>query len=189
MNRRPLIAVIGDASVKEDPEKYNLAEQLGYALVSNGYRVACGGLGGIMKAVCQGARRSKEYKEGDTIGILPGHNPDEANEYVDIVIATGLDHARNIIIANSDAVIAIGGGSGTLSEISIAWALDRLILAYEVDGWSGKIAGQRIDHRIRYQDIPDDKVYGIKSEKEVIVLLETILPKYNRRHTRIVRRC
>ncbi|MCG2735499.1 MAG: TIGR00725 family protein [Candidatus Methanoperedenaceae archaeon] len=187
MKRRSMIAVIGDANIEEESEKFKLAERLGYALVSKGYRVLCGGLGGIMKAVSHGARKSPEYKDGDIIGILPGYDPEEANESVDIIIATGLDHARNIIIANNDAIIAIGGGSGTLSELAIAWALNRLIIAYKVDGWSGKIADQRIDSRIRYPNIPEDRVYGVSSEEEVLELLK-MLPKYNKRHKEIRRR-
>lgn len=187
MNRRPMVAVIGDARLQEDSKKYEAAEKLGFTLISEGYRVVSGGLGGVMEAVSAGARTSPKYKEGDIIGILPGYDPEEANQFVDIAIATGLGHARNVIIANSDAVIAIGGGTGTISELALAWALNRLIIAYRVDGWSGKIADQRIDSRIRYPDIPQDRVYGVSSEEEVLGLLKK-LPEYNKRHKEIRRR-
>jgi len=182
--RRPLVAVIGDARLDEHSEKYRLAEWLGYALITERYRLVTGGLGGVMEAVSRGARRSPEHRDGDVLAILPGNDPCEANQYADICIATGLDVARNVIISNSDAVIAIGGGSGTLSEIAMAWAHGRLVLGYRVEGWSGTIADQRIDSRIRYPDIPDDRVYGVSSEEEAIEYLK-LIPAYSKRHSAI----
>ena len=101
----------------------------------------------------------------------------------DIIIATGLDVYRNVIVANSDAVIAIGGGAGTLTEVCNAWALKRLILAFEgVDGWSDKIAGQRVDHRVRYPDIEEDRIFGVKTADEAIAVLEKYLNLYTASH-------
>jgi len=190
MMRRRTVSVIGDASLPESDGRYALARELGRELVSGGYRVVTGGLGGCMEAVCRGARESPEYREGDTIGILPGYDPDEANEFVDVSLATGIFHSRNAIVANSDSVMAIGGGSGTLSEMAMAWIMQRLLIAFRVEGWSGRLADQRIDDRIRYPDIPDDRVYGVDTVEEAIGYLER-LPKYNRngfeplRHGRI----
>ncbi len=178
--RRWNIAVIGDANTSLNDERYELAIKLGKALIDNNYRIISGGLGGIMKAVSSGARESEKYNEGDIIGILPGFNPEEANSNVDIAIATGLNYGRNAIIANSDAIIAIGGGAGTLSEIAYAWEMKRLIIAYRVTGWSGKLADTIIDQRARYPDIPDDKVFGVSSENEVIQLLKQ-LDRYTKR--------
>jgi len=141
--RRRMVSVIGDAGLSESDMRYGLAKDLGKELVSNGYRLITGGLGGCMKAVCKGAKESPKYMEGDIVGVLPGYDPSEANEFVDVPIATGIFHARNAIVANSDAVIAIGGGSGTLSEMAMAWIMQRLLIAFKVEGWSGKLADQR----------------------------------------------
>lgn len=187
MSERKSIAVIGDANLQENSEKYILAEKLGRSLIDHGFRVITGGLGGIMEAASKGARSSSKYQHGDIIGVLPGNDPCEANPYVDICIPTGLDLARNIIISNAEAVVAIGGGAGTLCEMANAWVLGRLIIAYRVDGWSGKLADQKIDSRERYPSNPDDRVYGVISEDEVIEFLK-LLPVYNHRHGKIKQR-
>jgi uncharacterized protein (TIGR00725 family) len=187
MKEQKIIAVIGDSNLQENSEKYILAEKLGRILIDHGFRLITGGLGGVMEAASKGARRSSHYKHGDIIGILPGNDPSEANPYVDICIPTGLDLARNVIVANADAVIAIGGGAGTLAEIANAWALGRLIIAYRVEGWSGKLADQKIDSRERYLSVPEDRVYGVSSDQEVINCLE-ILSLYNKRHNQVKRR-
>jgi uncharacterized protein (TIGR00725 family) len=95
-----------------------------------------------------------------------------------VPICTGFHFARNQIIACSDAVVAVGGGAGTLSEIAMAWQLGRLIIACRVDGWSGKIADNPLDSRKRYRDLPDDRIYGADDEREVIELLRRYLGLY-----------
>jgi len=187
MTERYLIAMIGDANLREDSEKYILAENLGRSLIDHGYRLITGGLGGVMEAASKGARNSSKYRHGDIVGILPGNDPSEANPYVDISIPTGLDLARNVIISNADAVIAIGGGAGTLSEIANSWVLGRLIIAYRVEGWSGKLADQKIDSRDRYPDISEDRVYGVNSEQEALEYLAKI-DVYTKRHKKVKRR-
>ncbi len=112
---RDLISVIGAG--KCDEKTYALAEQVGRELAQRGATVVCGGLGGVMEAVCKGAQSAR----GRTIGILPGTNYREANPFVDLPIVTGLGEARNSIVVRSGrAVIAIGGEYGTLSEIAFA---------------------------------------------------------------------
>ncbi len=180
--RRPLIAVIGDARVNRGSSKEKLAIQIGRSLVDSGYRVLTGGLGGVMEASCRGARSSSEYRQGDTIAILPGHDPDEANAFVDVVMASGLDHARNTVVAHADAVVAIGGGAGTLSEICFAWIFKRLIVGLRVEGWSGKLADQRVDDRVRYPDIPDDRVFGADDAKQVVELIRGNLGRFGGTH-------
>lgn len=186
MVRKSMIAILGDASLPQNSPKLKLAEELGTALITHGYRIMCGGLGGVMEAVARGARRSQEYNDGDIIGILPGFQADEANENIDIPIATGLQYGRNVIIANADAVIAIGGGAGTLSEIALAWSMNRLVIAYKVKGWSGELADRKLDTRERYPEIPDDRIYGVTSADEAIDKL-TLIQLYQKR-TKGIRR-
>ncbi len=114
--------------------EYNVAAEVGRLLAERGVTVVCGGLYGVMEAVCMGAKEAG----GTTIGILRTYNPANANPYVDHVIPSGLGDARNVLVATAgEAAIAIGGHLGTLSEIAIAlkhglpvvgirtWGLDR----------------------------------------------------------------
>ena len=115
-NGRPLIiAVIGGG---EPPRRaMELAEEVGRELALAGAVVACGGLGGVMEAVCRGAKSAG----GTTIGILPGEDPAEASEYIDYPIMTGMGYARNVVLVKTGrAVIAVDGAYGTLSEIGHA---------------------------------------------------------------------
>ena len=182
---KPIISVIGDTHMEPGGTKWNIAKELGEKLTTAGYRIMTGGLGDLPKAIAKGARKSPSYTDGTLIAILPGFDPAIAQDYADIVIATGLDQARNLIIANGDAIIAIGGGSGTLSEIAYAWSLKRLIIAFDSLGWSALLANQRIDERIRYPEIPEDKVHKAKDCSEAISKLEEYLPKYRKRHNHI----
>ena len=109
------ISVIGSSDCS--PEVARLAEEVGRELAKRGAAVVCGGLGGVMEAVCKGARQMG----GQTIGILPREDLNEANPWVEIPIVTGMGYARNAIVVKSGlAVIAIDGGFGTLSEIGHA---------------------------------------------------------------------
>jgi uncharacterized protein (TIGR00725 family) len=186
--RRRLVAVIGDANLAPGSPKDLLAHEVGRLLVDAGFRVLTGGLGGVMEAACRGARSSSRYQSGDTVAVLPGHDPGEANPFVDIVIPSGLDHMRNSIVAHADAVVAIGGGAGTMSEICLAWIYKRLIVALRVDGWSGKIADQRVDERVRYPGEKDDAVFGADTASEVIGLISKRLERYSSQHHGVRRR-
>lgn len=165
-------------------ENYRLAELLGKTLIDHNYRIVSGGVSGIMEAVSKGAKTSGNYKEGDIIGIIPGYDPNDGNDYLDIAIATGLDTYRNVIVANSDAVVAIGGGSGTLVEMATAWILRRMVLAYRVEGWSGKLADIKIDNKERVL-FEGDKVFGVSNENEVIELLDKHLEHYPRTYNKL----
>lgn len=112
---KKIIAVIGGCTCTQ--EIYDIAVEVGKYIAKSGNILICGGLGGVMEAACKGAKS----ENGLTIGVLPGINKDSANFYVDIPIVTGMSIARNvIIIRSSDAVIAINGEYGTLSELAIA---------------------------------------------------------------------
>jgi uncharacterized protein (TIGR00725 family) len=112
------VSVIGDGVCSA--ETASLAEEVGQHLGESGAVVVCGGLGGVMEAACRGAKAAG----GLTVGILPGRNRHDANPYVDIPIVTGLGDARNVVVVSSgQAVIAVSGGFGTLSEIGHALKL------------------------------------------------------------------
>ena len=124
-----IIAVIGDSSCS--PEEVKLAESVGEILAKQGATIVCGGLGGVMEAACRGAKS----KGGLTIGILPGQDPSTANPWVDIPVVTGIGEARNVaVVKSAQAVIAIGGRYGTLSEI--AHALKSNIPVIGLNTWS-----------------------------------------------------
>lgn len=115
VDNNKLIAVIGGSQPSSKEAK--LAEAVGRELAKQGAILICGGLGGTMEAACKGA----SAEGGVTVGILPGNNRQEANPYVQIPIVTGMGYARNIaVVKSAQAVIAIGGNYGTLSEISHA---------------------------------------------------------------------
>lgn len=187
MTRRPIIAIIGDARVAPSSPEDTFAVGLGRALVDQGWRIQTGGLGGVMEGACRGARSSPRWTDGTILGLLPAFDPDDANPWVDIAIPTGLDHARNLLVAQADAVVAIGGGAGTLSEMAFAWMFYRLVLAWRGSRWSGRLADTRLDERVRYPHVPEDRVYGVDQPEEAVALLERYLPVYTRRHTRLVR--
>lgn len=170
---RPLIAVIGQASLPVGDVRETLAFELGVALVGARYRIVCGGGSGVMAAVSRGAKAAPNASDMDVLGVLPGAEPATANPHVDVALPTSLGHYRNGIVVHGQAVVAIGGGAGTLSELALAWAFDRPVIAYRTEGWSGKLADQRIDDRIRFADRPDDRVYGVDSADEVLALLAT----------------
>ncbi|WP_049915118.1 TIGR00725 family protein [Haloferax mucosum] len=116
------VSVIGGGVVSEPVE--SLAETVGRELAQRGHTVVCGGLGGVMEAACRGAKDAG----GTTFGILPGEDRADANEFIDHAIVTGLGHARNaLVVLNGDAVVAIDGAGGTLSEIGFGRVFDRPI--------------------------------------------------------------
>lgn len=182
-NRRRIVAVIGNREVEKGTVRYQMAFDIGKALIDNGYRVQTGGLGGIMEAVMEGAKSSKNYKEGDTIALVPSFDTETANQYADIVIPTGLDVMRNALVANAYAVIGVGGGAGTLCEYAFAWSFNRLIIAFKnTGGWSEKLADTRLASGVRYKDIPEDKVFGVDNADDAIQILNKYIEKYTSRH-------
>jgi TIGR00725 family protein len=126
------VSVIGGSAVP--PDTAAVTAELGRTLADRGHTVVCGGLGGVMEAVCRGARAAG----GETIGILPTDRRADANPHVSVPIATGLGHARNaLVVLNGDAAIAVDGSGGTLSEIGLALAHGRPVAGldtHDVDG-------------------------------------------------------
>lgn len=128
----PYIGVIGPGRATK--EQADDAEAVGNGLAASGAVLVCGGLGGVMEAACRGAKQAG----GATVGILPGTERSGANPWVDVALPTGLGEARNaLVVRASDALIAVGGEFGTLSEIALAlkagkpvvglstWGIDR----------------------------------------------------------------
>ncbi len=160
-----VISVIGASEIDKETEKKTF--EIGKLLAQNRYIVACGGLSGVMKAVCKGVKS----ENGLTIGIIPFVEKSAANKYVDIIIPCPFSQARNIIVVLSgDACVAISGKAGTLSEICFAWIYQKPIVALSsVRGWSSKIANQKLDDRRL------DKIYGVETPQEVISKLKELL--------------
>ena len=123
MSRTPYVGVVGPGEASE--AELASAEEVGAGLASLGAVVVTGGLGGVMEAACRGARS----RRGRTLGILPGEDREAANGWVEIAVATGLGELRNgLIVRACDALVAVGGGHGTLSEVALALKLGRSVV-------------------------------------------------------------
>ncbi len=144
------IGVIGGGEISS--QVAGIAEEVGREIARRGAVLVCGGLGGVMEAACKGA----SDEGGLTIGILPGDNRLAANPYVKIPIVTGLGHARNVaVVKSSQAIIAIDGSYGTLSEIG--HALQNGIPVIGLNTWSLSIDG-KVDDSIIPADSPKEAV-------------------------------
>jgi len=135
MSGRRQVAVIGSAKCEPDSEPARLGEEVGRRLAEAGVTLVCGGLTGVMEAACRGAVEV----DGMAIGIVPGNSVEEASPFCTHVVATGIGHARNLaVVSSGDAVIAIGGEWGTLSEIGLARAIGRPVIALRSWTLSGR---------------------------------------------------
>lgn len=140
-----IIAVIGNREA--EPAQLKLAEEVGREIARAGAILICGGLTGVMSAACKGA----QSEGGLTIGVLPGSSAKDANPYVQIPIVTNIGYARNVIVVKSaQAVIAVGGGYGTLTEIG--YALDAKIPVIGIKTWSLSRNGEKEKSIIRARD-------------------------------------
>jgi uncharacterized protein (TIGR00725 family) len=140
----PHIAVIGAGSAT--PEQADAAEAVGRRLAEAGAVLVCGGLGGVMEAACRGAKAAG----GTTVGILPGDDRRQANAHVDVALATGLGEGRNALIVRAvDALVAVGGEYGTLSEIALALKTGKPVVG--VGSWDieGVVRAQTPDEAVR----------------------------------------
>ncbi len=126
--QRLRIGIIGGS--RAQPHHLELAYQVGYLVGQRGGVIICGGLGGVMEAAARGAKDAG----GFTVGLLPGSDYHEANQYIDLAIATGIGYARNALVAlNSDVLIAVGGEYGTLSEIAFGRIYNKKVIT--LDSW------------------------------------------------------
>jgi uncharacterized protein (TIGR00725 family) len=131
------IAVIGSGSCAQDSELAVLAADVGRGLAEAGAVLVCGGMGGVMEAASRGAAEAG----GTVIGIVPGDSPRDANPHCTHVVATGVGHARNLaVVASGEAVIAVGGEWGTLSEIGFARRLGRPVVTLR--SWKAQGEGE-----------------------------------------------
>lgn len=147
MKQKINIAVIGgrECGAKE----YKVAQKLGACIAESGWNLICGGGAGIMRAACQGAKN----KNGLTVGIMPDYDAHQANEYLDLCLPTGIGLARNILIVRAaQAIVAIDGKHGTLSEIAFALNESRVVIG--INSW----------------DIPGVK--KVASAEEAIILIK-----------------
>ena len=138
------IGVIGAGEC--DAELGRLAEDIGSQIASAGAVLVCGGTGGVMEAACRGAKAAG----GTTIGILPGSDRAEANPYVDVAIATGVNEARNLaIVRTADALVAVGGSYGTLSEIGFALKAGKKVVGLRTWDISGIVPAATAEDAVR----------------------------------------
>ena len=145
MMNSKLVAVIGGGQCSKEEDR--VAEEVGRELARRGAILVCGGLGGVMEAACRGT----SAEGGITVGILPGESRQAANPHVQIPIVTGIGYARNVaVVKSAQAVIAIGGSYGTLSEI--AHALQSGIPVIGLNTWSLSKNGQQDDSIITAQN-------------------------------------
>lgn len=166
-HRRPQVAIIG--SSEADEAMFALAEQAGAVVGKLGAALVTGGRGGVMAAASRGCNMAG----GIVIAVTPGTGMDECNEHAHYVIPTGLGWARNVITGIAgDVVVAVGGASGTLSEIAFAWMYSRPILALSgAGGWARDVAGRTLDHR------RDDTVIDCRTIDEFEMHLRAELAK------------
>jgi len=161
LSMKKLISICGSDSGDEDLTKHTLevAEKVGRLVAKKGGVLVCGGLGGIMKAACKGAKE----ENGFTVGILP-FEKEEANEYIDIAIPTDIGNVRNFLVSRTgDVTIAIGGRWGTLNEIAFRMISEKpLILIKGTGGCVDEIAKGNI-----MQGVESD-YYVVSSAEEAV---------------------
>ncbi|MBD3388128.1 MAG: TIGR00725 family protein [Candidatus Altiarchaeales archaeon] len=127
MNKITVIGLDG----KLPPEVDRMAERIGEDIANSGCVLICGGKKGVMEAACRGAKKAG----GITVGILPSFDGSEANDYVDVVIPSGMGYARNtLVVSSGDAIVSLNGSTGTLSEIAMALNYGKPVFCIEGSG-------------------------------------------------------
>lgn len=160
MRYPPVVAVVGAGDADEDTR--SLAEGVGREIAKAGYWLVCGGRGGVMEAASRGARKTG----GMTIGILPGTDRNDANPHIELPIITDMGEGRNLLVVrNADAVIAVGGEWGTLSEIAFARKIGKPVVGLRT--WSL----QKPDNS------PVDDITEVETPEEAITVVMTALAR------------
>jgi len=164
------VGIIGSSDSIAINEQLDIAFNLGKKLIDQGHTIYNGGMGGIMETSAKGARQSNNYKDNSVIAILRVSDVSLGNNYSSIKIATDMGTARNrLIILNSDAIIAIGGGAGTLNEITLAWEFGKPMAAFKnYGGWASKVAETAIDDR------RNDRIVPLNSVEDAILWLNSL---------------
>ena len=151
VERKVIISVIGGSN-SASPEALGLAEEVGFLIARADAVLVCGGLNGVMEAACKGAKRGG----GLTIGVLPGSDPREANPHVDVPVVTAISTARNaIVVRTGDAIIAIDGSYGTLTEMAYAFDLGKKV--FGLRSWELEKVG-----------VPRDLYVTVKTPREAV---------------------
>ncbi len=155
--RKLQIGVIGYNDDRCSEVAREIAYKVGKEIALSGSVLICGGLGGVMEAACKGAKEAN----GNTVGIIPQDKFSFANQFCDIVICSGIGFARDFIVAtSSDGIIAVGGGIGTLIEMSVGYMIKKKIVAISASGGVSEVyAGKYLDERKRVliESAPDAK--------------------------------
>lgn len=163
----PVVGVIGAADA--DRETAEIAFEVGAAVSDAGWNLVCGGGGGVMEAACRGFRLARDRNGGRNVavGVAPSEDRAWANRSLDLVLPTGMGIARNALVARAAwALVAVGGGSGTLSEIALGWQMGRPIVAMAGSGgWAARLAGEALDDR------RSDRILPARSAAEAVEIL------------------
>lgn len=150
--RKLQIGVIGSAGPEEYPlskpkeKAYKVAYEIGKLIAIEKAILICGGKGGIMKEACRGAKQNN----GITVGVISGNTRNQANKFIDVEVVSGITNSgeESIIVSMSDGLIAIGGGSGTLQELALAYRNEKPVVAIKnITGWADKVANTYLDER------------------------------------------
>lgn len=163
------IAVIGGSNASTDERA--VAQRVGRGIAEGGAVLVCGGLGGVMEAACRGARDVG----GTTVGILPGTDRHDANAHVEVAVPTGMGEARNaVVVRAADAVIAVGGEFGTLSEIAFALQAGTTVVA--IGSWELARAGMPVTAVIRTDDPAEAVAVALRAARRRAEQAETSRP-------------
>ncbi len=165
MKRKKQVVLIGDSG--EFPDKNEAAYKIGKFVAENGWVLLSGGRTGVMNAASKGAFEAN----GISVAITPFDNFEGATEYASIVIPSGIGYARNYTnVLAGDVIVSIGGGGGTLCELTYAWQFEKPIIACSfAEGWSKEMAGKNVDYK------RNDPIYEAKTLEDVFSKLKEVL--------------